>query len=496
MKSKSKIKIYTDRELEPAQFIPEERSWSNMKTLLDRRSLVLTKQTVLNKITYFLSAFVICIFPFTSDFDILMGRAAELRSNPTIEERQELKMAENISMNSSFNSDMLIDVPIKEERAKTFKESEAISITKNKEDKGNDLKDQEKGGIDHLPSLFDRSDEHLASESPGKELSRKEEMSIFQVAPLETDSTESPPVAKPVLNPELQEEEFSSGEQPETLQEVIKNGESQEKSVEVKDVLSRMQLMVYAGPQFSRRDVSGPNDVFVNKMNEYESQQTSIEAGLNLAYKIKPEITLQSGFGFYRIRENMVYPDNIDTAFNTTTSGIWEYIDKSFWKYTDSIRDNMNPTQWIHTDSILVTISDSIYKEYTDTVVSLNREKGYSGQRLVNYVEIPFLVGYEKRIARLGLGVQAGFSIGYLISSSGPLINSNGKEISATNGAIHRDWVFNALAGASIDYYLTDQLSIGLQPAIRLPLGTSLEYENYNWRYTTYSIRLRVKYLF
>ena len=493
MKKNIHLNAYVERELEPASVSPNERHWEQMTTLLDRRSKRIEQLRILKGVSLVMFLFLII---FGTWFIIPDSNITAQKNNAAEETPVFDEMNSDLGSMASTSSDI-----VRNGSPSTVKihssPSRASHIDNFNDAPRNDKGTTVLGPMDKGPAEIN-SGENPAHSQQGAQVTKK--TSIAGVSPYEEKEMDSPS--------EMQSRHVRVNEAPVIEQGILligqKDGSGQIESQVGEDILpeeeefgpaiTRMQLILLGGPQFNQRQLTGYDNTSMNSLEENEVLKNTFDLGLHLSYRLSQNFSLQGGLGFYQIEEELRHPDYMDTVINVANNSYWDvfYLDK--WIHTDSVQSNTIPERWIITDS--VQVKDSNYVRDYDTSMQVNNENGLSGTRLLQYLEIPLLLSYEKSFSRVTIGLQGGVGISYMVYRTGAIAIENGRYVDAGKGGIYHAWGINALAGCFAEYRLFEHWSLGVNPQIRIPLTPSISYKNYRYKYGSVSVRLRVRYYF
>ena len=485
MKENKNIQNYLDRELEPASVPPNERHWEDMRELLDKRSEKLRLMKIWQGALGIAIPFLILFGIYFLIPDSRQTNEIRQRSDQT----SRLQMASILPEAGHSKTDLLTqgkkDGRVEESDVKAAVTPDWEKTRANK---------ARSNVMQQVPS---RSSASPASPDPGAAAS-----------PTYVPATPASQVSIQMKHREASgqpgEEEnqvssfslplLSSGLSSMAMREMtsIESSDPEDDILPIPEVMgrprTRLQLIALAGPMMSMRQLSGSDTQ--KDYNKFEIMKSGMDVGLHMAYKLPSHFLIQSGLNYYSIVEELGYIS--DSQQVVSDNSRWNVVYNERWVHTDSVRADVNPTQWVYTDSVL-KFWDSTYVADYDTSYRLHyRQK----QRILQYLELPVLLTYERSFSRFIVGVQGGLALSYLVVKTSGVRIEEGRILEDAQGQYHHQWGLNAQGGCYVDYRLADHWAAGINPTIRLPLTSSMSFGAYRYRYYTMSVRLRLRYYF
>lgn len=463
MKSKI-IKEYLEKELEVSPFSPGSESMQKLSEALDlrqarrkmRRFLVITTPAVL----------------LTSVFLFSLDEAIDRKTESIVVKEAETSViqdADSKFKGSTANDDLRL--PYTEPASESGAAREVL----------NDL--TESGNTAEYSPTEGKSPLAISARETEKNITAND--LLLSDTPLIQNMTSG--IAEPMENAELQPQSgeiASEAGMMEASPEIL----SEE---ELKNILPRLSAIAFAGPQWSLPSYSGETAGLPKSEG-----LISVNAGLNLSYRLGKGIHIQSGLNYHCIADRIYVSGSSDSVMEVTDNGFWDVTDS--WKtiYTDSVWDNRNPGGWIYTDSMVVPFKDSVYRADYDTSFNISSTPSGSYERKIGQVEIPLLLYFEKTWKKFSLGIMAGAGIGYTVYSRGYMISSDGRSEQISPGEITRRWNYSMIGGLCLDYRFAPSWSAGLQPMFRTTVNPLVELGEAGISYASYSLNLRLRYFF
>jgi hypothetical protein len=205
-----------------------------------------------------------------------------------------------------------------------------------------------------------------------------------------------------------------------------------------------VSVNIYAGPTFSKSDISGYNSEYLAFRNNNESNKEGWSLGVDLRFHLKNWI-ISTGLNYSIYNQSRAYmhssqeysPD--DSYYNYDTTWIWVFDPPNYGI------------------PIVTGIDSSWVKVYNNITID------NSGLNQLKYLEIPLLVGYSFNSNLFTFEINAGVSAGYLIYSSvkAPAFNNLDDIITVEQ---MNNTIFNVLANVSIYYHINSKMSLFMSP--------------------------------
>ena len=486
------IKEFLERELKPNPLGEDKKSWAELKVRLDQRSRKKTARRItlsLIGISVLAGSFFLAYQTFNEDPTTLSAvkpvnsthenseRAEDNASVPTYTgKKEQLQVVSDETTNNVVETDV---------HAKGNSPNKTIGVSSQK--KPNSL-----AGISGSKPLADlrKTDEiHEDNHVDTPVISEQKETSVL----LPIAQNESIPVKESKEDNSTLSDTVLTGERaPEASPDKLMEESSVEYVQTIPEDYPRFSVLATGGRLWSMRNSDELEQNNPNTLGVEHLALPSMDLGLNVKYRFRNNLTIQTGFNFYELKESYRYP-GIDTTVTTVTqTGDWVVTLNHQWVYSDSIFDNR--VGWIYTDSILQTTKDSNYVVTTDTSLNDYNLPGNQGINLIGILELPVLIGYEKKINKWLIGGQVGIGIEYMLYSSGGIYKSEISFLGENDIKYYRIWNFSGLAGLNVDYMLDKYVSVGFQPTVRIPLNPMVEDNDFSLKYHTFSMSLRIRY--
>lgn len=195
---------------------------------------------------------------------------------------------------------------------------------------------------------------------------------------------------------------------------------------------------------------------------------------LSLTYGIS-NIYLKTGIGLRNLKEK----GNFTIHYNEYLGNYEHVYNVTF----DSTENGVIPTYHTFT----VDVYDSIEH------VKIGEEKIKS-----RYLDIPILFGYKKDFGRLSLHVHAGPNISVLLGRNATTINYPEEQIRIVKAqqdlASRKKINWQIMAGAGIDYRLTNRIDLTIEPVFRYYLSPEFKQNNSNGNGFGFGLRTGISY--
>lgn len=157
-----------------------------------------------------------------------------------------------------------------------------------------------------------------------------------------------------------------------------------------------------------------------------------------------------------------------------------QIIDNSFYDY--------NYVQVLNLDTLLLT-GDTLWMTYVDstlvtdfdtinvTTVQSRKTDNHSNQKFtIKAFDLPLIAGYSYSFGNFDITLKAGASLTYIYAVKG-FIPSTKYDYGAEplNSKKINNFYFNVLAGAEVNYFITDKLSVSIMPLYKKSLGSLIK---------------------
>ena len=216
---------------------------------------------------------------------------------------------------------------------------------------------------------------------------------------------------------------------------------------------------------------------FLPEVSNYSNENPNLTGQgyhLSLTYGIS-NLYLKTGIGLRNIKEQGNY-----TIHYNKYLGNYEHVYNVTFDSTDN---GVTPTYHTFT----VDVYDSIEH------VRIGEEKIKN-----RYLDIPLLFGYEKDFGRLSLHIHAGPNISVLLGRNATTINYPEEQIrivKAQQELVSRKKInWQVMAGAGIDYRLTNRLDLTIEPVFRYYLSPEFRQNNSNGSGFGFGLRTGISY--
>jgi len=262
---------------------------------------------------------------------------------------------------------------------------------------------------------------------------------------------------------------------------------------------SALVIDIYGGVGFKKTHFKAFNNTgeqLKKHREDNEVAKLSSIVGINLRYMLSKRISVGTGLQFDELREEVSY-DLVNTE-------VEEYY---HWKHflTDkyTLTELLSPPGGVcgvlkpKYDTLWETVEDSVW---TSEEINTTVENSFAGTNTMRFVDIPFIVGVHGKLGKKwGYDVFAGGSLGYLVSSSGYLPNSDLTDLQSVNenNLSFRRPVLSSFIQPGIHYNLSDHVNLNFSPRVKANLTPLLNHDNnYNQRLFGADLTIGMSYKF
>ncbi|MFH0936181.1 MAG: hypothetical protein V1815_00695 [Candidatus Woesearchaeota archaeon] len=191
------------------------------------------------------------------------------------------------------------------------------------------------------------------------------------------------------------------------------------------DLLNKYSIDLYFTPAYTWHILSANNPVYnelIDIKKQYEIPLITYSTGVNINYSLK-NVLFQTGIIYTLLRDKINY--NL-TTLQVNTSYLYNYSNEEFWK-TDTVdiyyQITDNDTSWFFiTKEKLVETTDSTLVTDYDSIID---ELSYNNINKYNYIEFPFIMGYEIKRDKVTYSFKGGVILGLLINAKGKMLSVN-----------------------------------------------------------------------
>ncbi|MFK7775066.1 MAG: hypothetical protein AB8F94_23195 [Saprospiraceae bacterium] len=237
----------------------------------------------------------------------------------------------------------------------------------------------------------------------------------------------------------------------------------------------KFKIEILSGFSFVNRlleNNNSDNQALFNLRNETESTHGAINISVLGTWKPKPFLSISTGLNFTQINEQFKFQGEI--------------IQK------DSIENDIVAFQInINEDSIAI-FGDQVFDR------KFNHNKLYFNK--YRMIDIPVLIGFEKRIKKFSLGGRAGVFVNLKLKTSGMIFQATDSfvNLNSNQGEVFRSNVqLSYYFGGVVKYHLKKQLAISAQPNFRVfPKNFSVTNTFTNQNYRLFGLNLGLEYEF
>ena len=256
-------------------------------------------------------------------------------------------------------------------------------------------------------------------------------------------------------------------------------------------VSSAVSILFTAGPMLTsaQRSANG-SDAYLTRRDKEEVADILPDAALQLSVS-KGRWDLRAGIGMSVWGETVNYsPYSIGDY--TSTRSAWQP-----YSYTVTDTDSAyiygmlfyQTSNAVVNDSQLVNITDSLYgTRYDPSVLSAN------GKTRHTLLQVPVEAVWHVSRGRIGFGVSAGLTFGFLMSSQGSYLVEDQSRVRSWQNNTSTQMILQASGGMEVSYRLNDKFRFSLAPASRIALTPIREAGGTGKTYHSFGLRAGVAY--
>ena len=253
-------------------------------------------------------------------------------------------------------------------------------------------------------------------------------------------------------------------------------------------------ISAYAGVQAVNKQIkSDPMFTeYADIRNASEKKINTMYFGINLTIE-KRNLMFQTGIEYNTIGEQNNYEAKSKQWLQNDEKE-WDVYNKQIIKI-DTVYHfgivNYNQTIMNVKDSTLLTKSDSIFVYQTDSnIVKAN------GKTIINYLEIPLMMGYQFKFGKVAIAPFAGISVGYFTKTQGMYINKTITGIEEINDAnLMTTFNFNYQLKLQLAFNINDNFMLTLTPQYRNNLfSVSPKSSEISTKYSTFGASFGLSY--
>jgi hypothetical protein len=256
-------------------------------------------------------------------------------------------------------------------------------------------------------------------------------------------------------------------------------------------VRSAVSILFTAGPMLTtaQRSANG-SDAYLTRRDMEELADILPEAALQLSVS-KGRWDLRAGIGMSVWGETVKYSP-YSVGDYTSTRSAWQP-----YSYTVTDTDSAyiygmlfyQTSNAVVNDSQLVNITDSLYgTRYDPSVLSAN------GKTRHTLLQIPVEAVWQFSRGRIGFGVSAGLTFGFLMSSNGSYLVEDQSRVKSWDSGMSTQMIVQASGGLEVSYRLSDVFRFSLVPTSRIALTPVREPGGADKTYRNFGIRAGVAY--
>jgi len=262
----------------------------------------------------------------------------------------------------------------------------------------------------------------------------------------------------------------------------------------------RFSLSGYFSPIYSKPDFYA-NTIYneiLNTNNNSLSPLLGYTAGVNLNFH-KFNFELSSGLNFTQIKSDFNF---MKTSLQIDTSYYYKYFTKTEMKIDTVLFLNLDTllatgeTLWVNVlDTNYITFLDSSIQPKADTTEYLTPEKKINS---FNYIEIPFIFGYNIRKRTFSITPEIGIIAGIIMYSQGKIVSLGNIKQSRviSNETKLSNVLISMYAGFGFSYYLSKKIDFTVKAYYRQNINSIFENYPLFFRYKIFGLQFGIKYKF
>jgi len=223
-----------------------------------------------------------------------------------------------------------------------------------------------------------------------------------------------------------------------------------------------MKMIVYGSAQLNSKTVEAPAyAAYVKRRSGEEQNAFTQSVGAALAVEVK-KFSFSAGVEYSSWGEENSYTPYVIKK-NVIDDGNWSYrVDTDTAFTMGLVHYNYQNT-------------DSAFNNHSDTIV----EHAYSAQVLLAngaskfyYIEFPVEVSYRLMDGRFGIGVSAGASPAWLVSTKGYYLKRDLSGVELLSSTSTHTFILNGRFSLDLFYRLSNRFSLMLRPQYRMNLNS------------------------
>ncbi len=207
------------------------------------------------------------------------------------------------------------------------------------------------------------------------------------------------------------------------------------------------------------------NPLLYSEPNNYIS---TAEGFLQLKYKVSGFYG-KTGFRFSEFGENTIF--NISTEMHDTSGGYQSWNMSRYWTYdTLGYYDDPNTPGQIYPILSPTYHIDTLSAQWNSRDLLYYDKSSISSKNRYRYFEVPFILGYQQNFKRLGVFVDAGIGIGFMVNSTGNFVEDGNLQALTKATNPYKRLNFNYMVNVGSNYSLSNQWNVFVQASYKTNL--------------------------
>ena len=465
MKEKKNIDRIFQEKFKDFEAEPHEKVWDNIASKLDKkdkkRPLIIPLWLKVGGVAAVL-ALILASLLFTNNQNSVTGEPEVVFENP--DKSTEVKNSNKDSSEENNKTNTSEEQIAAEEKDDVSENDEINAASNNKSSSNSAITGNENDGFHKIKSNNKvKSNTSINTDSAIADKKKKSESSNF------TDSNEELVDSEKVTRDnssgaiaESETTEKDSIKTPSIIEEenALADIEEKKKKEEDEEVIAdldsrKMRLSTFAAPVFYKNIGSG-NELSNQLSDNSTSSEVTLAYGVKIAYKISNKLKIRTGISKIDINKNIQDISYSPSAMSMGFENISPLEDNI------EIRDNSPASS----ENGLPTFGMEENNSLTTAIVTpgeINQQFGY--------IEVPLELEYTLIDKQFGLNIIGGGSSLFLDNNrvqliSGEMKTDLGKATNINNTS------FSTNIGVGMDYQLTDQFSISVEPIFKYQINT------------------------
>jgi len=204
------------------------------------------------------------------------------------------------------------------------------------------------------------------------------------------------------------------------------------------------------------------NPLLDSKTDRYFS---SAEGFVQLKYKIS-DFYGKTGFRFSEFGENNIF--TISTEMHDTSGGYQSWNLSRYWTYdTIGYYDDPNTPGQVYPVLSPTYHIDTLGAQWNSRDVLYYDKSLVAHKNRYRYIEIPFIVGYQKNFNRMGVFIDAGLGMGFMLNTTGAFVEDGFLQSMNKSSNPYKRFNINYMINLGTNYALNNQWNLFIQASYK-----------------------------